>query len=323
LPHISYHVGTELSSLAGEGDGSELRYCRFTGTSWVTETVDRSSNYVPVANVGVEGGIALGADGIPCVAYRSYDYNHGGLNAVMFAVKNGVAWDRTTIAGADVGSFGDFNQGAGAIPLVDASGSYRVIYTADVDGRALMTWFRGPEGDSTRVIARADIDGLSQGFLHWPAAVMANGVPHASYGDVIPFGAPATLDNLKHARRLDTGAWQAETIDGSDKVGQFSSIAADPHTGQIAISYFDRTTETVRVARQSGQTWIIDDIDQVDTSFCQTSIACDGAGGIHVSYYSARAPGLMHAWRRTFGGWTIETVAMGTDVGLYSSIEAL
>lgn len=322
FPHISYHVGAELAIEEGDGTGSELRYCRFNGSTWVKETVDRWNNYIVSANVGVEGALALDESDAPRIAYRAYNYNHGQLNAVMFAIKDGIIWDRTTIAGGTLGSFGDFNQGAGAIPIREF-GCDRVIYSADADGRALVSWFRGPEGDSARVIARAEVDGLSQGFCHWPSAIIANGIPHVAFGDVLSFGAPPTLDNLRHARRTQSGAWVATTIDGAHKVGQFTSIACDPHTGSLAISYLDRTTQTVRVARQSGQVWVIDDVDQVDTEFCQTSISIDRDSGIHVSYYSAATPGLMHAWRKASGAWVIETVVGGEGVGLYSSIEAV
>lgn len=325
FPHIAYHVGIELATLDGDGAGSELRYCRFDGTSWqAPETVDNGGQFAAIANCGVELGLSLNGQDMPRIGYRAYDKNHGQLNAVMYAMRELNGWSRKYLAGEELGSNGDFNVGARAVTVHD-QGTDRVIYSMDADGRALYSWFRGPEGDSTTVVARADLEGLNQGFLHWPSVAMVGGVPHVAFADGMPFGGSAEQNNLKHAwRNTQLWSWEVETIDGPHKVGNFCSLAADPNTGRLAISYLDRNTKTIRCARQSGQLWIIDDLDVVDTEVdAYTSCAVDRHGEIYVAYYSERTPGLMLARRTTSGGWSIEPVHAGTGIGVHCSVKAL
>lgn len=323
-PHIAYHVGPVLSTAPGMGLGSELRHAWRFGRQWLHETVDTYEDYQVLSNVGVECSLALDDDDMPHIGYRSYDYNHGQYNAVMVARKEsrGMEWSRTFIDGETDGTNGDFNIGAGCYVLLDGSGNEIAVYTDDHAQRALKYDDLGASAQET--IDHADIDGVMQGFLHWPTAAWSNNTIHVAYGDVMTFGGTANQNNLKHAWRTGADTWVHEIVDGPDMVGNFANMAV-ASDGRLGIVYADRTTTAIKCAYQSqiGGTWTIEEVEVCgDVTNAHCSIAYDSLHVPHVAYYNASTPGLMHA-KRNPGGWATEVVDRGIDVGHYCSIRAV
>lgn len=80
----------------------------------------------------------------------------------------------------------------------------------------------------------------------------------------------------------------------------------------------------VMYAERTPLGWIREQLDPATTTSTagSLSIAIDGNGISHVSYYDSVNQDLKHA-KRIAGAWITETVASSNDVGLYSSIRVL
>jgi len=84
----------------------------------------------------------------------------------------------------------------------------------------------------------------------------AEGVFHVSYDDV-------TNKRLRYARRDVFGNWTLETVDApaGATVGQFTSIAINPLTGQPAIAYYDVFNTNLKLATRPTSAWSIETVN--------------------------------------------------------------
>ncbi len=103
------------------------------------------------------------------------------------------------------------------------------------------------------------------------------------------------------------GTWVTETVDTTDRVGVFSSIALDS-SGNVHISSWDSTNGDAKYAKWNGFVWSIQTIpDPVDRVGRWTSIASGGPDDIHIVYLDDTNSGLRYA-RLTDSVWSFETV---------------
>jgi hypothetical protein len=83
-----------------------------------------------------------------------------------------------------------------------------------------------------------------------------------------------------------SGNWSCETVDSVGDVGQYSSIAIDPTIDLPAISYYDATNESLKLA-QLGNGWRIRTIDDPYGSVgTHTSLKIDSTGVPHIAYHA-------------------------------------
>ena len=159
----------------------------------------------------------------------------------------------------------------------------------------------------------------SQGMVGFDSslALDGSGRPHISYFDV-------SNADLKHAWRDGTG-WQTETVDSEGAVGQMTSLALDA-AGYPHISYADYGNEYVdadlKYAWQDASGWYSETVDTGGAGGDVghfTSLALDGDGYAHISYYDMTNGDLKHAWQNGTG-WHVEVVDSQGVVGLYSSL---
>jgi hypothetical protein len=100
--------------------------------------------------------------------------------------------------------------------------------------------------------------------------------------------------------------WHIETVDSSDNVGSWTSIALDssdyPH-----ISYYYDTNGDLKYARWDGNIWQIETVDSVDNVGDFNSLALDSSNFPHISYDDYTNCDLKYA-RWNGSSWQIEIV---------------
>ena len=116
----------------------------------------------------------------------------------------------------------------------------------------------------------------------------------------------------------EAGIWTSTVIDYQGDVGQYSSIAIDSD-GDIHISYYDQTNESLRYASKTSGQWNRIEVDSEMSTGTWTSIAVDSGGNSHISYMSSTYGELKYATDAGVG-WSNQTVDDSAIVGRYSSI---
>ena len=282
-------VGT-FTSLAVDGSGrvhvsyeddtnGDLKYATCaasctTAASWHTVTVDQ------VGSVGQEGSLAVDGDGRVHVSY--FDLTNADLKYATCAASCTTATSWQTAAVDQAGDVGDYSSLA-----VDGDGRVHVSYldftnsdlkyaTCAASCTTATNWQTVPVDQSGGYDTSLGVDG--------------NGRVHVSYLD------PTNAD-LKYATCAASCTtatnWQTAVIDHSWNVGYHTSLAVDG-SGRVHVSYQDQTNYDLKYATcaasctiaTSWQTAVVDDHRQSGLVGWYTSLAVDGNGAVHVSYFS-------------------------------------
>ncbi|MBT7080554.1 MAG: hypothetical protein HN929_03670, partial [Chloroflexi bacterium] len=112
--------------------------------------------------------------------------------------------------------------------------------------------------------------------------------------------------------------WDATTIDLSDDVGKYTSLAFDLE-GKPAISYQDTTNMDLKYAHWNGISWDIQTVDSTGNTGYFTSLAFDVRGNPAISYINDLGDYLKFArWSGT--NWNIEIIDATTYVYGYTSL---
>ena len=283
--HISYY------ELYNHPHGDDLKYARWTGSSWSIETVD-GGFWQPG-----DASLALDGDGHPHIAYDAYEL---GLPWTIFTLKyarwTGSAWGIERLDGGPAAG--------GAFPslALDADGHPRISYCGSPEGDWNPLRYADWDGSAWNI---ETVDGVRAAYTS--LALDACGNPHVSYQD-------GDNDALKYARWTGS-AWSIETVDSAG--WEDTSLALDGD-GHPHISYCAPWPHAVlKYARWDGSAWSIDTVDGVLAA--HTSLALDRHGHAHISYYDWTNADLKYA-RWTGSAWSIETVDGGGHVGAYNSL---
>jgi hypothetical protein len=273
LPVVSYHDVTN-------GDLKVAHCGNQTCTSGnQTTTVDTGG----ASDVGEHTSIAVGADGLPVVAY--YDATSLDLKILhcgnLFCSAGNVA--TVVDALANVGTDTSVAIGLDGLPVV----SYVDVTNADLKvlhcGNAACT-----SGNQTNAPDAGPVGSATDTSI----AIGADGLPVISYWD----GDDADL-LLMHCGDAGCSAGNvAIALDSSGSVGDFSSLAVGTD-GNPVISYRDGTTGNLKVVHCGDGTCSTGNVvTPVDTAAgplgYDTSIAIDGEGLPVVSYWNSAANDL-------------------------------
>jgi hypothetical protein len=115
--------------------------------------------------------------------------------------------------------------------------------------------------------------------------------------------------------------WQLESVEIGAHVDSGTALALDPDTQYPRIAYGYGPTDDSRVlqyASYNGTAWLTETVSSSDGIKGNLSLAVDGAGNPHVSYY-VYTGNLMHAWHDG-ASWHVETVDGSASVGQYTSL---
>ncbi len=275
-PHISYW-----------DDWDGVKYASWNGSAWVTEMIDTG---VAVDALG-QTSLAFAAGDVPlaAVALGSGDSHL----TYLYKRASGGGWFRDYIGvgrfpslavtpdGKPHASFFDYEQGA--------------LRYASLEAWAVVppyTW------------KYETIDYGAQVGQGVSAAVDRQGQPHVAYMDL-------THGLLKYAT-LEYGFWKTSSVDVPGIVPAHGhSIALDP-MGRPHIAYVDYKTKQVMYASYDGKSWTAEVVapDQaagMDDIEKYISLAIDGAGVPHISYYHQYNLDLKLA-SKSGANWAVEEV---------------
>src|SRR5262249_23736831 len=119
---------------------------------------------------------------------------------------------------------------------------------------------------------------IGAGGAQYPSlAFDAQGNPHVAYRD-------ASDEVLMYATRAG-GTWTIEEIDDKFFGPDYSlSLALDP-SGGVHIAYLSDHDNIIHYASRIGGSWIIETLDDGKSHDGWVSLAIDGLGVAHVSYF--------------------------------------
>jgi hypothetical protein len=274
-PHISYYDATN----------KDLKYAWYTGTAWLTETVDTEGD------VGQYASLALDESGRPHISY--YDATNKNLK---YAWYTGTAWLTETV---DI----EGNAGLYTSLALDESGHPHISYKSDSSLKYAK--YTGTAWETEKV------DGFS--IEETSLALDELGRPHISYQQAGSSLGYAWYDGVAwHIETVREGVYMCEW-------GYDSSLALDesgyPHiiyhgefycSGGLMYAWFD------------GNAWQ-DEWVPFSGSVIEASLALDESGRPYISYYGASDWDLKYGWRDETG-WHIETVDSAGNVGRFPSI---
>ena len=288
--HISYFDNTNR----------DLKYATNASGSWVASTVDNSEN------VGSHTSIALDSSGNVYISYYAYqeDSRHDG--DCKYATNVSGSWVATTVDSS--GQVGEYTSIA-----LDSSGKAHISYLDDTNyglkyaTNASGSWVATTVDSGTYYVGE-----------YTSIALDSSGKAHISYYDATTTKEYEPKRDLKYATNA-SGAWVTTTVDGSERVGEYTSIALDS-SGKAHISYFDDTNDDLKYATNASGAWVTTTVDSSGEVGEYTSIALDSSGKVHISYYGGYGGGLKYATNAS-GSWVATTVDSGTYyVGKYTSI---
>ncbi|MDX1812115.1 MAG: CFI-box-CTERM domain-containing protein, partial [Gammaproteobacteria bacterium] len=150
-------------------------------------------------------------------------------------------------------------------------------------------------------------------------ALDSNGKVHVSY--LYEYFNNVAEKQLRYVTNA-SGSWQAEAVDASGLVGEYSSIAIDSNN-TVHISYFDLDNGDLKYAKGSAGSWEIETVDADGYVGMYTSLALDSKDNVHISYYgwtTESVTSFLKYANNTGGSWSTEAVNSGGMVGKYSSI---
>jgi len=292
IQHIAYYDPTQ----------GDLMYASGSGAAWSVSTVDFEGN------VGQFTSIALTSTNLPVISY--YDATNGDLKLATYT---GAAWSIQTVnnslAGDDVGQFTSLELKADnpQIAYYDATGGD--LEFASYDGT---TW------TFTTVDSAGNV-GKYDSLAYDPTG----DIFHISYQD-------ATNGSLKYARSAAGGAWATQTLDIAVGVttGLYTSIAVNPSTHDVGISYYNATSKSLTYTQgTSGGVFAPADITVVEAGIGNgagqsTALAFDSGNNPSIAYgvFDTAGSSTLHFAARSGVVWTASTADGSAGSGEYASL---
>ncbi|WP_394840580.1 hypothetical protein LZC95_26120 [Pendulispora brunnea] len=299
-PSTSLEVGRDGAVHVSYWDQARdaLNYAyRPRGGAWAMSIVDGD-------HAGEQSSLAVNdADGSVHIAYARAKSE---LKMADSAARGG-AW--TTGVVDTIGSRGPFPSLA-----VSKSGALRLSYMQGTQGVADGVLRFAERANATSAWALETVDdeaGVNAGEY---ASLVIDPSDRTSiaYSVVVPH-------DLRVAERVGSG-WAKQTVDASNNVGAYASLAVDA-AGTLHASYYDYSAGDLKYAfRARDANWQIRTVDTTDDVGRFSSIAVSAAGDVYIAYYDSTRNQLKYA-RRTGDAWfmdTVETVAelAGTSIAV-------
>ncbi|MCS7248702.1 MAG: hypothetical protein NZ840_10745 [Anaerolineales bacterium] len=174
----------------------------------------------------------------------------------------------------------------------------RVAFVVDRNGRSHLAYYDPVNRDLVYGLK----EGLDWRFEvldslgdvgHNPAlALNSENRPYLSYYD-------ATNGRVKLAFKNSLGQWQTEVIQAvGNAAGSFSSIAIHPTTKDIYVSFYDASSQTLKLAHTppaASHVWSITEVDTAPKSGVHNALALDAGGRPVLAYYEATGKVLKFA----------------------------
>ncbi|MEW6407977.1 MAG: chitobiase/beta-hexosaminidase C-terminal domain-containing protein [Patescibacteria group bacterium] len=134
----------------------------------------------------------------------------------------------------------------------------------------------------------------------------------------------AVLAFFALSQKTKAANWEITSIDSSNDVGEYSSIAIDTN-GKVHISYIDETNRDLKYATNISGLWIYSTLDSA-SDVLGSSLALDSNNKVHIVYYDWTDGDLKYATNVSSGsgcaisGWSCTTIDSVDDLGLFSAI---
>jgi len=283
---------------------------RQTPSLWYIETVDA------VGVIGRYCSLALDPEGYPHISYS--DWTHRDLK-VAHLDGSGLQGQSWRIEVIDE----EGEVGAWTFLAIDQDGRPHISYMGNWSLK--YAWYDGVS--RVRVTDRRawQIETVDDSRITGYYSSLARdeaGLPHIAYQD-----RESLVLKYAHAEGTTphTGrAWQIETVDDTEQVGRYPSLALDrqdhPH-----IAYGHGGNGDLKYAHYDGANWHIEVVDDSGVSSSFISLALDTAGRAHISYFDSLHYNLKYARRSESNlgqtqGWQIETVDDDGRVGAWTSL---
>jgi hypothetical protein len=241
--------------------------------NWRAATVDAAGS------VGLYTSLAVDASGRLHVSYE--DRTNSNLKYATCAADCALTanWQAVTVDAA--GSVGWYTSLA-----VGAAGRLHVSYW-DTNNDDLKYATCAADCDAAAGWQAVTVDAAGSVGWYTSLAVDAGGRLHVSYLD----NTNGTLKYATCAANCETAAnWQAATVDAAaGRVGLYTSLAVDAG-GRLHVSYQDWTNGHLKYATCAADcaltaNWQAATVDAAGSVGFSTSLAVDGSGRLHVSYY--------------------------------------
>jgi PKD repeat protein len=309
--HFSY-----LNSTVFDGNGTgDLKYARWTGSNWETETIDY------VGTIGFFTSIAIDEYDIPHISYHDHTNS-----ALKYATLTGGKWTNETVDSAGyVGYWTSIAIDSNNLPHISYGAAdliFDLKYARLGDRIIPYYWYFGdgtPLGQGIETSHSYDTPGIYSVSLTVKDAhgaiftddcnitVLSGGQPPvadagpdqtADEGDTVYFDGSGSYD--------PDGGWELTTIDSIGHVGTFNSIDLDsgdkPH-----VSYYDSSALDLKYAKWNGNAWINETVDSAGDVGKYSSLALDSGDYPHISYQDRLNQDLKYAkWNGS--AWQIRIV---------------
>jgi hypothetical protein len=188
---------------------------------------------------------------------------------------------------------------------IDPAGQPAIAYYDAEDAELRYAYYNG----NFWVIQTADTHGGADPSL----AYNANGMPAISYYN--NKHADLLLAVLKHS------SWEITTVDSTKSVGQDSSLALDPATGEFGIAYLDGGNGSYKYAAQTSRGWSVQTVDNTTPGGGGAiSLAFNHSNLPAFSYFDAFNAHLKFAQMNSKGKWAVATVVTRGSQGQYTSL---
>jgi hypothetical protein len=315
--------------------GGTLKYARRTGGTWSQSSVDESGN------TGLYTSLAVGADGLPRIAYLMAEGTIGADLTPMTALKLATARVPNPGSAADW-SIEVVDQRIKPEPICGGGCGQNAACVDGTNGPACEPTVLGCQDCTANDVACVDragtptcedkvpiviFDDLVEATgLFASLALAIDGTPHIAFYD--------RVDRvLKYATRSATG-FTVRVLDGDDPVtptdsGQHASIAISA-SGNIAIAYLDVTNDRLYYYDLGTNTKELIDSGLTPPNIrvvgADASLVFDGAGRPAIAYQDGTNLDLLYA-RRLGTTWSTEVLrgaapagaAMGLASGFYTA----
>jgi len=222
---------------------------------------------------------------------------------------------------------GDASPGVGKYSSIDLDelGGFHISYYDEFDDTLMYMYSSNPSNPNSWVSEVVD-DYHDQGDVGLWSSIQVD-----PYLDVHIAYMSEKYDGLKYAFRnhaKPSDPWTVVTVDSANNVGSMGSLALSavsssgvtkyiPH-----ISYLDFELDNLKYAKlidlKTNQ-WLKHVVDSVDITGWWTSIAVDGSGKVHISYYNATKGDLKYAVGKD-DSWNVSTAQKVDTVGWFTSI---